>query len=66
MQNLPSNLIDYAKSAFLKACQGWTIKYTTPYKTKANSFLVVADGLSMKNVSFSVSLDSKGWLVETL
>ena len=66
MKNLPANLIDYAKAAFLKACQDWTIQYATPYKGKANSFMIVANGHVMENVPFEVSLDSKGWLVERI
>lgn len=65
MKNLPANLIDYAKAAFTKACEGWTIQYATPYKNKSNSFLIVANGQAMENISFEVSLDSKGWLIET-
>lgn len=69
MKNLPANLIDYAKAAFTKACQGWTIQYATPYKSKANkanSFLIVANGQVMESIPFEVSIDSKGWLVERI
>ena len=62
-----TNLRTYAEAAFNKAVQGqFTPTYIKQSNQDKNVFLVVADGQTTKGVSFRVSLDKKGWLVETV
>jgi len=55
-----------AQKMFLKACEGWTVNFCTPYKGEKNAFLVVANGHCLQNIPFKVSLDKKGWLVDRI
>ena len=53
-----------AVKMFNQVCEGWKVNFVKEYKP--NSFLIVADGQTIKGQSFKMVLTRAGWKLDAI